>query len=216
MFELLAKAQGKTEDAMQARKADAVLKIETALAKASMDRVSRRNPDNVYHKLTPDQLAALSPDFGWKQYLSDIGIPPVRTLNVGNPEFMKALNTLIDATSLNDLKTYLEWQVLSANADVLPRSRSATPISHFFEKTLRGVKQAPPRWKQCVTNTDRALGEALGQKFVEVAFSPASKVKTLQLVGEIEKEMGAGYSSRCVDDARHQGSGAHQTQRSIE
>ncbi len=189
MFELLAKAQGKSQMDAGA-KAEAVLKIETALAKASMDRVSRRNPDNIYHKLTPDQLAALSPDFAWKQYLTDIGIPPVKSLNVGNPEFMKALNATLDATSLNDLKAYLEWQVVTGNAGVLPKAFRDADFD-FFQKTMNGVKQAPPRWKQCVINTDRALGEALGQKFVEVAFSPASKVKTLQLVGEIEKEMGA-------------------------
>ncbi len=121
MLELLAQAQGKSQSDAGA-KAEAVLKIETALAKASMDRVSRRNPDNIYHKLTPDELAALSPDFAWKQYLTDIGIPPVKSLNVGNPEFMKALNATLTATSLNDLKAYLDWQVVDGNASVLPKT----------------------------------------------------------------------------------------------
>ena len=188
MFDLLAKAQGKPAIDAGAM-ADAVMKIETALATASMDRVARRNPDRLYHKMTVDQLAQLSPDFGWKQYLTDVGIPPVQSLNVANPDFVKALNGLVDSTSLADLKAYLEWNVLSERAEVLPKPFRDADFD-FFQKTLRGVQEPQPRWKQCVTATDRALGEALGQKFIDVAFSPASKAKTLQLVGEIEKEMG--------------------------
>jgi putative endopeptidase len=193
MFEQLAKAQGKS-DADAGARAEAVMKIETALARASMDRVARRNPDNTYHKMTPDQLAALSPEFGWKRYLADVGIPPVQTLNVGNPDFMKALNTTIASTSLSDLKTYLEWQLVNGNANVLPKPFRDADFD-FSQKTLQGVLQAPPRWKQCATATDRSLGEALGQRFIEIAFSPASKTKTLQLVGEIEKEMGRDIQS---------------------
>jgi len=193
MFELLAKAQGKTGTDASVQ-AEAVIKIETALATSSMELAVRRNPDRVYHKMTVDQLAQLSPDFAWKRYLTDIKLPPIETLNVGNPEFMKSLNTVIDATSLTDLKTYLEWDVLSESANVLPKPFRDADFD-FFEKTLRGVQQAPPRWKQCVASTDRALGEALGQEFVRAAFSPANKVKTLQLVGEIEKEMGRDIQS---------------------
>jgi putative endopeptidase len=168
--------------------AQAVMRIETALAKASLDRVQRRNPDNTYHKMTVSQLAALTPDFGWKQYLASIGIAPVDTLNVAVPDFTKALNGIIDDTSLPDLKTYLTWHVLLANADLLPRAFQEESF-RFFGKTLLGAKEMQARWKRCVESTDRALGEALGQKFVEVAFSGPSKAKALQLVGEIEKEM---------------------------
>ena len=193
MFELLAKTEAKPEtDA--AAKAQAVLNIETALAKASMDRVMRRNPDSTYHKMTVDQLALLSPDFSWKQYLKDIGIPPVQMLNVGNPEFVKALNGLIGSASMADLKTYLTWHALSQNAEFLPKAFRDADFE-FFEHTLRGVAEQPARWKECVEQTDRAMGEALGQKFVEVAFSPASKARALQLVGEIEKEMASDIQS---------------------
>ncbi len=69
-------------------------------------------------------MAALNPDFPWKQYLNTIGIAPVKTLNVGVPDFLKALNTTLADTSLNDLKTYFAWQVLNANADLLTESIS--------------------------------------------------------------------------------------------
>jgi endothelin-converting enzyme/putative endopeptidase len=107
---------------------------------------------------------------------------------------MKALNILIDETSLDDLKTYLAWHLLAASADLLPPPFQQEAFN-FNGKILNGTKEMPARWKRCVQSTDRALGEALGQKFVEVAFSGASKAKTLQLVGEIEAEMAKDIKS---------------------
>jgi len=166
----------------------AVMKIETELAHASLDRVARRNPDNTYHKMTVAELAALTPDFGWKYYIDNIGVAPVQTLNVGAPDFMKALNTVIENNSLADLKAYLTWHVLRANADLLTAAFRKEDFA-FNNHDLLGVKEMPARWKTCVRATDRNLGEALGQKFVEVAFAGSSKAKALQLVGEIEHEM---------------------------
>ncbi len=187
MFTLLAKAEGKS-DADAGAEAQAVLKIETALAKASMDRVARRNPDNTYHKMSVDDLASLTPDFGWKYYVANIGIKPIQTLNVGAPDFMKALNTTIDDNNLGDLKTYMKWQLLDTAAEQLSSPFEEEDFN-FNGKILSGAKEMQARWKRCVKATDRALGEALGQKFVEVAFNGPSKAKALQLVGEIENEM---------------------------
>ncbi len=187
MFELLAKARGTTDSNVEAQ-VQAVMNIETALAKASLDRVSMRNPDNTYHKMTVTELAGLTPDFEWKYYIDNIGIAPIQTLNVSVPEFVKALNGVIDSSSLADLKIYLTWHLLAADADLLP-----TPFQeenfNFMGKTLMGTKEMPARWKRCVQATDRSLGEALGQKFVEVAFNGPSKTRALQLVGQIENEM---------------------------
>lgn len=187
MFVLLARAQGRN-DAHAAERARTVMKIETALAKASMDRVARRNPDNRYHIMTLDQLGSLAPGFDWRDYLQDSQIPPVSRLNVGAPDFVKALDAVLAPANLDDLKTYLMWHVLSANAELLPKAFREQEF-RFFGKTLQGRKQLPPRWKECVQATDHALGEALGQKFVEVAFSGPAREKALELVREIEKEM---------------------------
>ena len=185
MFNLLAKAEGKTA---AAGGSEAVMRIETALAKASLDRVARRNPDNTYHKMSVMQLASLSPDFGWKYYIDNIGIAPIQSLNVAVPDFIRSVNAIVDGSSIADLKTYLTWHVLNATADLLPAPFEQEHFN-FDGRILSGTKEMPARWKRCVQATDRALGEALGQKFVEVAFSGSSKTKALQLVGEIEKEM---------------------------
>jgi len=187
LFALLEKAQGSAGADPEAE-ARAVMQFETALAKASMDRVARRDPANTYHKMTVAELARLTPDFEWKKYLATIGIPPVESLNVAAPDFVKALDAVIAGTSLADLKTYLRWHVLASHADMLSRAFDEEDF-RFNEHILRGTAEMPPRWKRCVRATDRALGEALGQEFVKAAFAGASKEKALQLVGEIESEM---------------------------
>jgi len=187
MFVLLGKAEGQPVTDPEAGAAS-VMKVESVLAKASMDRVARRDPANTYHKMTVDQLAGLTPDFEWKQYLTTVGIPPVESVDVVAPDFVKGLDALIANTSLADLKTYLRWHVLAAHGDMLPRAFDEEDF-RFNEHILRGTAEMPARWKRCVRATDRALGEALGQEFVKEAFHGASKQRALQLVGEIEGEM---------------------------
>ncbi len=166
-----------------------VMATETRLAAASLDRVKRRNPDNTYHKFTVAALTELAPAIDWKRYFADLGLPQtVETLNVGAPDFVKALNAEVADQPLNELKAYLVWQTVLANADQLPRAfRDAN--FEFFSKTLRGQKEQQARWKQCTAATDRSLGDALGEEFVKKAFSGASKARALQLVDEIEKAM---------------------------
>src|SRR5205823_6261092 len=84
--------------------------------------------------------------------------------------------------------------VLDSDADVLPTAFQDEDFA-FNGRIMTGVKEMQARWKRCVNASDRAVGEALGQKFVEVAFSPASKVKALQMVGEIEKAMAEDIKS---------------------
>ena len=199
MFELLDQGLGRTsEDA--AKKADAVLTIETALAKNSLDRVALRNPDNTYHIMTIQQLAGLAPDFAWHDYFTKNGMPPITSLNVAEPDFLRCLTGIFSGTSLEDLKTYMTWHALQDSINLFDR-RAAVPAGalpksfedeswNFNSHILNGVPQQEPRWKRCVQATDKQLGEALGQEFVKVAFSASSKEKTLQLVKEIETEMG--------------------------
>ena len=186
MFDLLAKSLNTTWDSKA--KAAAVLKFETALAEASMDRVLRRDPESRDHPMTTKDLPNLTSNFQWTAFISDERTPAFTKINVGNPDFFKKLTSIIEQTSLDDLKTYLTWHLLLRSASALPRPFVEENFQ-FFGKTLNGQQELAPRWKRCVRATDRALGEALGQKFVEVAFSGPAKAKALELVGEIERSM---------------------------
>ena len=101
MFELTGSAP-----ADAAKKADAVMALETALAKGSMDVVSRRDPNKVYHKLTVKELVSLSPTFDWPRFFEAVGAPPIESLNVDVPPFIRAMESVLVQSSLDDLKTY--------------------------------------------------------------------------------------------------------------
>ena len=186
MFNLLARGLNTTWDSKA--KAAAILKFETDLARASMDRTVRRNPDTRNHPMTVADLSGLTPAFQWNVFFSGQAAPTFQKLNVGNPEFFKQFAGILDQTSLDDLKTYLTWRVLLNTALSLPKSIVDENFD-FFGRALTGAKEIQPRWKRCVEETDNALGEALGQKYVEVAFSGAAKIRALDLVHEIESAM---------------------------
>jgi putative endopeptidase len=180
MFKLL----GDPADAA-AKEAATVMKIETALAKGSMDRVERRDPEKIYHKLTTDDWQALTPTFELPAYVAAVDAPNFKALNVANPEFFKAMDEQIKSVSLDDWKVYLRWHLVHSSAALLP-STFVQENFNFYGKTLTGAKEMRPRWKRCVGSTDGELGEALGQVFVDKHFPPAAKAATLKMVKQLE------------------------------
>src|SRR5208282_6472764 len=96
--------------------AQTVLRIETALAKASMDRTARRDPKNRDHKMSRDEAVALGPNFNLNRYFVAIGAPNFTQLNVTNPDFFKQANSVLESESLHSLKIYVSWHVLNAAA----------------------------------------------------------------------------------------------------
>jgi putative endopeptidase len=168
--------------------AQIVMRIETALAKASLTRVERRDPYKLYHKMTPADLEALSPSFNWTRYLADNGLHGITTVNVTQPAFFKAVESEIKSVPLGQWKTYLRWHAVHARAPYLSKKFVAEDFD-FYRRTLRGVTEMAPRWKQCVRYVDRDLGEALGQEFVRRTFSADTKQRTVDMTRRIEKAM---------------------------
>src|SRR5258708_1811054 len=180
MFKLLGDAPDKA-----AAEANAVMNIETALAKGSMDRVERRDPEKVYHKLSQQEWQALTPSFSMSRYLTDLGTPAVASLNVATPDFFKALDTELKSVSLDDLKTYLRWHLVHSQVQSLPKALVDENFN-FYGKTLSGDKEMGAGGKGWVNGTDGDLGEALGQVFVEKYYPPEAKARTLKMVGQLE------------------------------
>ena len=168
--------------------ARAVLALETRLATAALDRVKRRDPASTQHKMTINELQALSPNFNWRRYAAASNAPPLPTINVAVPDYLRALNTLIGVSAMHDIRAYLRWHVLHASADLLPKAFADADFD-FFSRTLAGQPEPPPRWRRCVTQTDEHLGEALGKAFVEATFSPQAKADTLRMVQDIKNAM---------------------------
>jgi endothelin-converting enzyme/putative endopeptidase len=168
--------------------AQTIVRIETALAKGSLTRVQRRDPNNIYHRMTVADLQALSPSFPWKTYFSAYGLNNLQSLNVGVPEFVKTMEALIAAEDIAALQAYLRWHLVHAQARWLPIAFVEEDFN-FYGRTMTGQQELQPRWKRCVRFTDRALGDALGQAYVEIAFSSAAKQRTLTMVKQVEAAM---------------------------
>ena len=176
MFELL----GDSADTASAE-ATSVLTIETALANASMKNTDLRDPEKTYHKMTLADLSAMTPDFDWPHYFKAIGRPDLKEINVGQPDFFKALDAQLNTTPLADWKTYYRWHLLNSAAPALSE-KFVDEEFEFRGKTLTGAKEIQPRWKRCTQATDRALGEALGQLYVQKYFPPEAKAHAQVMV----------------------------------
>jgi endothelin-converting enzyme/putative endopeptidase len=183
MFQLLGDSR-----TVAATNANTVMRIETALARASLTRVQLRDPYAVFHKMKLTDLQVLTPSFHWNDYLAALEAPAIHEVNVTQPAFYRQIETTLKANSLADLKTYLRWHLVHAKARFLS-SPFVEADFNFFSKTLRGTPAMEPRWKRCVKLVDHNLGEALGQVFVEKTFTPETKARTVAMTKEIETAM---------------------------
>ncbi len=183
IFELL----GDKPDIAKAEAAK-VMEIETALARATLTRVERRDPYKSFHKVDFNGLQAMTPHFDWSIYIKGLGLPAQKAFNVTEPAFYAELDKQLTTLDLKDIKTYLRWHAAHAAAPYLSEE-FVNEDFNFSSKTLRGVPQLRPRWKRCVTLVDDQLGEALGQEFVARAFSPELKEKTTLMATQIEHSM---------------------------
>jgi len=167
-----------------AAEAKTVVTIETALANASRSRVELRDPEKNYHLMPLAEIKTLTPDWSWETYLRDVSAPPVEQINIRQPEFFKQVSQELSSVPLPDWKTYLRWHAIHAAAPQLP-DKFVEENFDFYDRKLSGTKEMLPRWKRCVQATDRNLGEALGQVYVEKYFPPAAKARAKEMVNNL-------------------------------
>ncbi len=176
MFQLL--GEKKSPGEMKAKK---VMDFETQLAKRSMTQVEQRDPNAIYHRMTVAEMDSLTSSWPWPRYFLKIGIPNPGNINVAQPDFLKEVGKMVADHPLEDWKAYLRWHLIHGTA-----ARLSTDFENedfrFNEGVIRGTKEMKPRWKRVVETTDQRLGEALGQLFVEKAFSADAKKRALELV----------------------------------
>ncbi len=183
MFELLGDAPGTA-----AREAQTVMRMETAMAQASLSRVELRDPYKSFHRMNRAGLQALTPSFDWNSYLQASGVGQVQEFNVTEPEFFKQLEALLKSESLDDWKTYFRWHVARQNAPYLSKPFVNADFE-FYRHYLQGTEQIAPRWKRCVGLVNYQLGDAVGQVYVARTFGPELKMRTLKMTREIEAAM---------------------------
>jgi putative endopeptidase len=171
------------------KEAQTVMDIETKLADAAFERVKMRDPKNRDHKMKLTELETLAPNFEFQKFFTDTGAPSFTEVNVVPPDFFQKVNPVIDSVPIADWKTYLRWHLVNAAAPMLSEPFVDANFD-FFGKYLNGQKELQPRWKRCVQTTDRLLGEALGEPYVDETFGKEGKEHMLQMVHELEAALG--------------------------
>ncbi len=169
-------------DAEAAAKANAatVQRIETRLAKASKSRVDLRDPYANYNKMTVAEANAAYPNIALPLMLKENGLDAAKEVIVGQPDFLKEVSAMLKEEPIADQQQYLRFHLVSSVVPALPKAFGDE--SFRFSQTLSGAKKQQPRWKRMLGSTDRALGEAFGQLYVDKAFSPAAKARAKQMI----------------------------------
>ncbi|MBO0949710.1 M13 family metallopeptidase [Fibrella forsythiae] len=180
----LTKMFGLIADANPAQSADKVIKLETALARAQMARVEMRDPYKTYNKLTVKEFDKLTPHINWIDQMKRFGVEGQDTVLVSNLTFFKSMDSLLVATPVADVKTYMRWNLLRGAAPYL--SSPFVNQNFAFSKVLTGQKEQTPRWQRVSSLIDGTLGDMLGQLYVQNYFKPEAKQRMMTLVDNLE------------------------------
>ena len=183
IFQLL-----KDEPGVAAKNAETIMQMETRLAKASFTNVENQDPQNTYNKVTVDSLGNLAPEINWKSYFAQVGYPDFREINIYQPGFIKELNSMMKTVPVEDWKTFLRWQLINSTAPYLSKEFVDQNFD-FYYTTLSGQEKMEPRWKLILDVTSNALGESIGQLYVEKYFPPVAKQKMTDLVMNLKKSL---------------------------
>jgi putative endopeptidase len=167
--------------------AEKMMKLETAIAQKSRKREDTRDPFKNYNKISFKQLTESTPNINWILFTDSVGLHSVDTVVVGQPEFLAAINEYLKIFPLDDWKNYLKFHLVHGLAPYLD---DKTYLEHFnfYSAVLRGVQEPKPRWKRVVEQTDRSLGELIGQVYVSEYLPKGTKAK-LREIGQAIKEV---------------------------
>ncbi len=180
---------GIAKDEDVADRVQSVIDMETRLARVSRSRTDLRDDEKNYNKMTYSMLQQDYPGINWDFYFGAMGAKDVREVSVGQPEVLHEVEAIWAETPLAVLKDYVSWQLINTAASYLDDDMRAASFD-FYGRAMSGQKEDRPRWKRAVGATELALGEAIGQLYVEKHFPPAAKERMLQLVKNLQIALG--------------------------
>ena len=177
------------DEAAPKKKKEAVMDIETRIAKASFSAVEQRNPAANYHKMSLDELKKEIPGIDWDAFLNGIGVKGVTELSVSQVDPIKEVEKIINSLPVENQIAYMQWSLIDRAAGYLSDDLVAQNFD-FYGKTLSGKQTNQPRWKRAVSTVNGVLGEAVGQMYVEKYFPAAAKERMVQLVKNLQTALG--------------------------
>ncbi len=173
------------DEATAQHKAQSILSLETALAKAQISRVELRDPIKTYNKFAVADFSKTTPGLDWSSLLAQMKVTKADSILCNNPTFFKTANSLLTAVPLDVWKAYLQWAIIKNTAAYL--SSDFVNRQFQFSQVLSGQKQITPRWQRMSSLVDNDLGELLGQLYVEKYFNDAAKQRMLALVKNVQQ-----------------------------
>ena len=165
--------------------AETIFNLEKTLASAQMSRVEMRDPYKTYNKFSVTDFSKTTSNLNWQSLMPLMKVNGQDTVLVNSPKFFTALNGLLSSTPVNDLKTYLKWNLLKTSAPYL--SSEFVNASFAFNQILTGQKVQTPRWQRMSSLTDGTVGDLLGQIYVKKHFKPEAKARMQELVSNLVK-----------------------------
>ncbi|MEO6776107.1 MAG: M13 family metallopeptidase [Kofleriaceae bacterium] len=193
---------GKKPDAA-AKSADAIMALETEIAKVSKDKVARRDPKGMYNKIDRAGVTKAMPHFAWDAFWKGVGLATVKDVNADAPDFLSGVDQLIQKVPMATWRDYLTAWTVRSQANLLPKNIEDQVFA--FRQVVSGVKAQEPRWKRCTRYTDGALGDLLGQAFVRDKFGGQSKQAAEEQVHAIVTAMTANLAALPWMDATTKG-----------
>jgi predicted metalloendopeptidase len=166
---------------------DDVIRIETRIAKLQQDKVVRRDPYKIYHRVDRAGLPAVAKTFPWDRYFAGLGFPGIEAISVNDTAYFTGIDALTHDEKPEAWRHYLVWQLLHADGRLL--SKAFVDESFAMKQKLTGQKELEPRWKRCVRGVDGALGELLAQPYVAAKFGGDSKPRAKDLAQRIHDAM---------------------------
>jgi putative endopeptidase len=176
-------------EAASAQYAQKILNLETQLAKASMNRLDRRDPNKIYNKTTTQGLIDISPAFDWKGYFKAAGVGDPGEINMNQPDFLREISVLLKEVPVEDWKIYLKWNLINNTAPYLSDDFVNASFD-FYGKAMTGTEQIRPRWKRVIGVSSESLSEAIGQLYVAKYFPPEAKDRMIKLVENLRISLG--------------------------
>ena len=164
---------------------DAVMKIEKAIAEISYGREDLRDSQKNYNKLAYEDFKQIESPLDWDVYFESMGLAGLKELDAKQINFYKDMNKALQNTTVDEQKYYLAFNLLSAAAPYLSDDFVDADFE-FYGKVMSGKQEQQPRWKRSLNTVNGALGEAVGEMYVEKYFPASSKEKMLTLVGNLQ------------------------------
>ena len=183
LFEMTGKSSAEAEKGMEA-----VMNIETRIARASYSATEQRDVEKNYHKMSYRQLLADFPGIDWSTLFLLSGIPAVEHVTVNQPEPIHEVERVLAECTVEELKAYLYYKVVDDAASSLS-DRFRTEAFNFYNRTMTGTEQDRPRWKRAISSVEGALGMAVGKMYVEKYFPESSKKRMEELVKNLQQAL---------------------------